>query len=158
KPKKYVLNRVPSLFEIGNSCQCTNKTYGVIDKVWCDNIIPLCIGMQTGQIEIDTEIGHKYGIKSQYAHKGEQPFFVQLGNQTHVNDKGIDQNTNQGPGFLWVPSPISSPTLIGPLASQKIPNGQHDQTDRQCNFRKQYQFKDYFPKIIVIFPIQKGHG
>ena len=52
--------------------------------------------------------------------------------QTCVEIGGIDQPANQRPGFFWIPTPPTAPSLIRPDGPTNDANGEQQKPHRDC--------------------------
>src|SRR6056297_1047599 len=94
-----------------------NPKYGVPHKAWGYYLVPTRITVQANQIKVYPKIGHHNTGKGHNTGKIIYPFATKTRNQPHVKHKSIYHNRNQCPSLFGIPSPITSPTLVGPLAA-----------------------------------------
>ena len=86
--------------------------------------------MQSGEKEVHTQEGEKHGEESNDGHEGCLSSSPANG-QTLMEQGRIEKPRNQGPGFFWVPIPISSPGIIGPDRARDDSQSQEGETEFQ---------------------------
>ena len=69
--------------------------------------------MQSREKEVYAQEGEENGEESNDGHDGCLPSSPANG-QTLMEQGRIEKPRDKGPGFFWIPIPISSPGIIGP--------------------------------------------
>src|SRR5690606_30934004 len=133
-PKYGLFDIVDLVPPIAHPAQGKDRQNGIPDKTGRDHLFPTGITVEARQIEVDPEIGHHDTGEGHDADKVEGPSAPKAGDQTHVEDKGIYHDGNQGPGLPGVPSPVPAPALIGPMAPEKVPDREHHQANGKTKF------------------------
>lgn len=70
--------------------------------------------MHASQQEVDAEIGHQDGEESEDHEEMEDSRTSEKWQRLCMHGKAIDEQGNQGPDLLRIPSPVASPAHIGP--------------------------------------------
>ena len=85
--------------------------------------------MQAREKEIDPVIGEDHGQEPDNGDPGDPLSAPALG-KTGMQGRGIDKPGNQGPGFLRVPAPVSSPGGIRPDGAAYDPGAESDKAEK----------------------------
>lgn len=85
------------------------------------------VAVKTRQI-IHAEIGEHHGKEAENGEKGD-PSALPAPHHAQVQQRGINQPGNEGPGLFGIPSPVPAPGRIGPDGPGDNTGGQPEETE-----------------------------
>ena len=74
----------------------------------------LSIGVHAAQEVVYAEVGHDDGEEGQHHHQVVSAGTLKGGKRLGVQGNGIDEEGDEGPRLLWIPSPVVAPAHVGP--------------------------------------------